>query len=249
MTVSKNVAQWQRAVRRALEEVANANDKKGGEKYFLGAIQFIGVKAPRMKAVERELRATWASADVEEQADFGYALQASPFMEERQIGQIVLERVVKKLAPMDVVKRLEPIFDEHVRDWATCDALAGRVLRRCLVDDDARTRIVAWSKAKNTWRQRGSAVAFVNEAKHGKYDDDIVTVCERIVKTNERFVQLGCGWALRELSLVDRPRVLRFLDDNARFVSSEGWRYATEKLPASVKATAKAARQQAMQSR
>lgn len=67
-------------------------------------------------------------------------------------------------------------------------------------------------------------------------------MCSRIVKTPERFVQLGCGWVLRELSLVDRPRVLKFLEDNERFISSEGWRYATEKLPPSLKASLKASK-------
>jgi 3-methyladenine DNA glycosylase AlkD len=233
---------WRSAVRAALDAAARDDDKAWGEKYFLGAIKFIGVKSPRMKPIERALRSTWASAPVDEQAAFGFVLQTSPFMEERQIGQIVLERVVRKLAPLDVVQELEPIFDEHVRDWATCDALAGRVLRYCLVDEKARKRIVSWSNARSTWRQRASAVAFVNEAKHGQYDREILDVCERIVNSRERFVQLGCGWVLRELSLHDRPRVLKFLQDYKREMSAEGRRYAIEKMPASVKAELKKSR-------
>jgi 3-methyladenine DNA glycosylase AlkD len=233
---------WRAAVRRELDAAASDETKEWGEKYFLGVIDFIGVTGPKLKAIERALRSTWASAPPDVLLAFGLQMQTSRFMEERQVGQLVLDRVVKKIAPLVLVEKLEPIFDTHVRDWATCDALAGRVLRHCLVDARARKRIITWSRAKNTWMQRASAVAFVNEARHGKYDDDVIDVCTRIVKTDERFVQLGCGWVLRELSLVDRPRVLAFLEDNARFVSSEGWRYATEKLPAPVKAAAKARR-------
>lgn len=229
------MAAWKKSVRAALDAEASAETKKRGEKYFLGAIEFIGVTGPRMKAIERTLRPSWKSASIDDQLAFGLALQSSGFMEERQIGQLVLDRVVKKVNKPALVAELEPIFEAHVRDWATCDALAGRLLRYCLDDDKAHKRIIGWSKSKNRWMQRASAVAFVNEARHGHYDDDIIDVCSRLVKTPERFVQLGCGWVLRELSLVDRPRVLKFLEDNDRFISSEGWRYATEKLPASLK--------------
>lgn len=236
MRVTANVRTWTTAIRASLDDAASDDVKRWGEKYFLGAIEFIGVKGPRMKAIERDLRALWKNAPVQERAALGFALQRSRYMEERQIGQIVLESACKKLDPGAVLDELEPIFDEHCRDWATCDALAGRVLRSMLPDAKARKRIVSWSKARNTWRQRASAVAFVNEAKQGTYDDDIIEVCARIVKTDERFVQLGCGWALRELSLADRPRVLQFIADNAAHMSREGLRYATEKLPAALKA-------------
>lgn len=232
-----NVSQWKRDVRTALDAEASDETKEWGEKYFLGVIDFIGVKGPRMKAIERTLRANWNDAPVDEQAALGFALQTSKFMEERQIGQLVLDRVIKKIDANALVDELEPIFAKHVRDWATCDALAGRVLRRCLIDVKARKRLVStWSRSKNTWMQRASAVAFVNDAKHGHYDDDVIEVCTRIAKTPERFVQLGCGWALRELSLVDRPRVLHFLEDNKAHVSREGLRYALEKMPPSVRA-------------
>jgi 3-methyladenine DNA glycosylase AlkD len=63
-----------------------------------------------------------------------------------------------------------------------------------------------------------------------------VTVCERVVKNPERFAQLGVGWVLRELSVVDRPRMLRFLSDHHAELSREGLRYAVEKLPPKLRA-------------
>jgi 3-methyladenine DNA glycosylase AlkD len=230
---------WSKDVRRALEAKADPRVKASMEKYFLGAIDFIGVQAPIMKSIERALRPVWKTAPVEERAAFALELLRAPFMEERQIALIVLGPLVKKL-PDALLDSIEEIFDEHVRDWATCDGLCSQVLRPMLVRPAARKRIKSFSRASNLWRQRASAVAFVNEARHGLYDDDIIEVCSRIVKNPERFVQLGCGWALRELSLVDRPRVLAFIDEHAQFFSREGLRYATEKMPAPVKAAAHA---------
>lgn len=47
---------------------------------------------------------------------------------------------------------------------------------------------------------------------------------------SERFVQLGVGWVLRELSLADLKLVTKFIEKNKRHFSREGLRYATEKM-------------------
>lgn len=154
---------------------------------------------------------------------------------------MVLAPLMKQPIGVTLLDDIERIFDDTVRDWATCDGLCSTALRALLPNAAARKRIKAWSRTSEsearTWKQRASAVAFVNEARHGQYDDDVIEVCARIVKNPERFVQLGCGWVLRELSLVDRPRVVKFIDDHAQHLSREGLRYATEKLPAAVKKT------------
>lgn len=230
-------------MRRALQSAADPAAREWSRKYFLDAIDFIGVKAPQLKTIERALRPTWASAPRQQQVALAFELLRSAYMEERQVALLILGPHMKHLgahALDESLDDIEGIFDAHVRDWATCDGLCGRALRPLLVLPRARKRIMAWSRTPLvhpacTWKQRASAVAFVNEAKHGHYDDDIIEVCARIVKNQERFVQLGCGWVLRELSLVDRPRVLAFIDEHAKHLSREGLRYATEKLPASVK--------------
>lgn len=102
------------------------------------------------------------------------------------------------------------------------------VLRR---DADARRCIVAWSRARNPWQQRASAVAFVNEARHGRYNPEILSVCRNLVGNPDRFVQLGMGWVLRELFLADRQAVMAFIDRHRSGISREGLRYAMEKMP------------------
>lgn len=46
----------------------------------------------------------------------------------------------------------------------------------------------------------------------------------------ERFVQLGCGWLLREISLSERKRVISFIEKHHESFSREGLRYAIEKM-------------------
>jgi 3-methyladenine DNA glycosylase AlkD len=222
---------FQRAVRQSLNAISDAEVKANYQRYFKGTLPFIGVRGPAVDAVFREHLPSLAKASTDEVVAEAFAMLRSRFAEEKQIGILLLSRQTRRLDD-DFVPSLEPVFEETVHEWATCDGLSGRVLRGLLVRSTvARSRIVSWSLAANQWRQRASAVAFVNEARHGNYNDQILTVCRRIVRNPERFVQLGAGWVLRELFLADRQATLDFIRAHYAWVSREGLRYAIEKMP------------------
>jgi 3-methyladenine DNA glycosylase AlkD len=229
-------SQFARVVRARLTDAADPKVKAAYESYLKNAVRFIGVRMPEVRRVFRELRPALSAHSPEELFAEARTLLLSPFAEEKHIAILLLARVVRT-PPSDFVRRLEPVFDEGIREWATCDGISGRVLRPLLRDPAMRKRIVAWSRSRNQWRQRAAAVAFVNEARHGAHDDIIIGICERIVRNPERFVQLGMGWVLRELSLSDRPRVLGFLRKHYSSISREGLRYAIEKLPTALQKT------------
>ncbi len=109
---------------------------------------------------------------------------------------------------------------------------SGRLLRPLVAADPrACRRIVGWSRARSTWRQRAAAVAFVSLAHRGQHDREILTVCPRIVRTDERFVQLGMGWVLRELWRASPDAVVAFLGTHRARIRREALRYAVEKMP------------------
>jgi 3-methyladenine DNA glycosylase AlkD len=222
---------FHRAVRQSLDAIADPKVKVNYERYFKGTLPFIGVRGPAVNVVFREHLPSLAEMPVDRVVDEAFGLLGSRFAEEKQIGILLLARQTRRLDDT-FLPRLEPVFEQTVHEWATCDGLSGRVLRRLLVKSaDARARIVGWSLAANQWRQRASAVAFVNEARRGEYNDEILTVCRRIVRNQERFVQLGAGWVVRELFLADREAALDFLRSHFAWISREGLRYAIEKMP------------------
>lgn len=145
----------------------------------------------------------------------------------------VLPALLKEQAPL---WKLEDEFDGIVNGWATCDGLCGSVLRPLLPRPELRRRIVSWKDAASPWLQRAAAVTFVNEAKTGLYNAEILEVCRTTVRNPHRFVQLGTGWVLRELSLADRGLVNAFIREHRRGFISEGLRYALEKHPADERA-------------
>jgi 3-methyladenine DNA glycosylase AlkD len=160
-----------------------------------------------------------------------FTLLRARHAEEKQVAVLLLHRYRREL-PADFVRRLEPVFDAGVREWGTCDGISSRVLRHLVLRSPAECRrVVSWSRSRHPWRQRASAVAFVNEARHGKHTPEILRVCERLVDNPHRFVQLGMGWVLRELWLAEPDAVLAFLRTHYPKISRDGLRYAIEKMP------------------
>lgn len=93
-----------------------------------------------------------------------------------------------------------------------------------------------WKDADNLWQQRSSCVSFVKLARFGEHNDVILDICATTVKNSERFVQLGTGWVLRELSLADLDLVTDFIKNNYSCFSREGLRYAIEKMDKNLRA-------------
>lgn len=226
---------FHREVRRRLQRIADPRVKEGAERYFKHQVKFIGVAAPQLRGVAREVE-PWLEGDPERLMAECFKLMHSDLAEEKHVGIALLSRNLKRL-PADFLRRLEPVFDQTVSDWGACDHIGGKILRPLIGDSAARKRIVGWRNAKSPWRQRVSAVAFVNEAKRGNHNRSILIICSTLVKNRDRFVQLGMGWVLRELYLADAGAVLSFLRRNYPRINREALRYAIEKMPKALQTT------------
>jgi DNA alkylation repair enzyme len=198
-----------REVRRCIVERADLAVMEGAERYFKNQLWFLGLNAPGIREVTREVE---------------------PLFEGRPISQVVGECF--RLAFHRGPRRGTSAY------WGACDHIAGRVLRPLVSTSPRwRKRIVSWRNAKSPWRQRVAAVAFVNEARHGRHNREILTICRALVRNPDRFVQLGMGWVLRELFLADREVVLDFLRQHYPSINREALRYAIEKMPKSLQST------------
>jgi len=225
------VASLEKLVRRTLVQNRNALNAANYERYFKHVIKFYGIKTPRLNELFRQLyHETISDIDVPSRIDLAYRLFEAKVAEEKKLAISILLRNVKHLTKQHIPK-FARVIDSHVYDWATCDGLAGRVIGRMIKRDaDIAGRVHPWRKARDLWRQRASCVAFVGVARFGELNDTIIDICSTCIRNQERFVQLGAGWVLRELSLADRDLVVDFIKSNYDHFSREGLRYAIEKM-------------------
>ncbi len=93
-------------------------------------------------------------------------------------------------------------------------------------------KLPAWTRSKNRWRRRASAVALLQEAKAGRNTESIFRICTLLRDDADDMVQKGVGWILKE-AYPARPREVReFLSDWRATAPRLLLRIAAEKMPA-----------------
>lgn len=128
-------------------------------------------------------------------------------------------------------KRFARWIDDYVHNWAHCDGVASWLLTACIENEPAlRDKLIPWTRSRNRWKRRASAVSFLQEAKRGRSVDYIFDVCSRLEKDADVMVQKGVGWLLKE-TYPKRP------EETVEYVRSRSFprlvvRYAAEKMSA-----------------
>jgi 3-methyladenine DNA glycosylase AlkD len=214
------------------------------EAYLKHVIPFRGVKMADVRAVlhrwyaDQELD---SRLSLKEQKALALALFHQEHAEDKIAGILFLQEILLPAGAIEWredLPRFADLFREGwIDDWNTCDWFCVKVLGPLVVrEGEACARAIAqWKTVENLWQRRASGVAFVNLAKKG--DDNfagftalLLETCAATVRHQERFSQTGTGWVLRELSRADPQRVRLFVRDYICDFSSEGLRYAAQKL-------------------
>ncbi len=89
-----------------------------------------------------------------------------------------------------------------------------------------------WNQSDNRWKRRASVVVFTRRvAKGGRFIDEALALCEKLIWDEEDLVRKGVGWALKDNMRADKERVLRYVKSlRRRGVSSVVTLYAIRDL-------------------
>ncbi|MBF0433293.1 MAG: DNA alkylation repair protein [Fibrobacteria bacterium] len=227
MSIASNRAELVKALKKTGDPVI----RKGQEKYFKSVLKFYGIKVPGLKSLFTDWYGTlFHKQKLESHIALSRLLLASDYGEEKYLAVMLLTKIIKKLNYAHL-SFFEEMLDNHVYDWATCDGIAGKLLTEMIKTDERVVRgLLSWPGSENIWRTRAANVAFVKLARFGNHNDEIISIAEKSISCSERFVQLGAGWVLRELSQADKKRVVTFIKKHYSKFSREGLRYAIEKM-------------------
>lgn len=221
---------------------ANPQTKEWFEAYLKGVIPYRGLKLPQVRSHLKNWVPSLDSFPAAERISIAFALLYADYGEDKLAGILLLQ---EKLIPEGLIEAHEflPQFaqvfqDGAIYDWSTCDWFCMRVLKTMVKREGelcART-IASWQAADSLWQRRASCIPFVSLAKHGDQNfpgfiDLTLEVCQTVVQSEERFSQTAAGWLLRELWLAAPDQVVNAIEADISNFSSEGLRYATEKMP------------------
>eukprot|EP00899_Mesostigma_viride_P020351 jgi/Mesvir1/28317/Mv04837-RA.1 len=234
-----------------LEVIADAKTKDWYEDYMLHVIPYRGVKMPELR---KELKA-WmnrlclnGSVSATQKKELAQELMQSTFAEDKFAAMLIYQEFLIAgghcgLADLSV---FADWFDQKLLyDWSTCDWLCVKVIGPVAVGagKEGVDAVAGWKDAANMWRRRAACVSFVNFAKLGDanfpgFIDTLLAVCDITVQTDEKWIQSGTGWVLREVSTASQDaleKVQRFVEGHLAHFSREGLDKALEKMPNATK--------------
>jgi 3-methyladenine DNA glycosylase AlkD len=141
-------------------------------------------------------------------------------------------RVSDEFKSQDIA-RFESWIEKFVSDWAGCDTLCGPLGLFVLKFPDSVSRIFKWTKSKNRWFRRASAVSLIVSLRKGELLKEAFKTADALLPDEDDMVQKGYGWMLKEASNVFPKEVFDFVNARKSKMPRTALRYAIEKLPPS----------------
>jgi 3-methyladenine DNA glycosylase AlkD len=224
-----------RALKR-LSRPAGAAGRFDASRYFRGAadLGFYNVGAPEVRALAREIyeanRARWTIGHA---TAFAESLITDRYLEVKAVGIEVMARYRRSFTP-----RLLPVWKRwlarnHSANWATTDAICGSLIGPLLVRyPELAGPVRGWSRDRNMWVRRASAVALIPSVRGGAALDIAYGVAHALHGDREDLIRKAVGWLLREAGKSDAARLERYLRKNGPSVPRTTVRYAIERFPA-----------------
>ena len=128
---------------------------------------------------------------------------------------------------------LDAVADDF-RSWSHIDHFCTEVMAPLLFKFSEKTLALLekWNHSPNRFKRRASVVAFThNVAKSAKFTDQVLRLCENLIRDDEDIVRKGVGWALKDNMRSAPKRILPFVKDlRRRGVSSTITLYAIRDL-------------------
>ena len=197
------------ATEKAFRYQENREKAAGAFAYMKEIAPFIGITAPYRRRLTKE---AWKSLRAPTSDELGKAALALMQLPEREYHYAAYDLIETWIDTTD-----DYFLAEHVERllittpwWDTVDGLVNAAVSPLCYRYDATEIINDWSDSGNTWLIR----AAIGHQRGWKRDTDIERVfeiCDQHWSNQEFFIAKAIGWALRDITRIDKRSVQRFL--------------------------------------
>lgn len=218
-----------------LKVKSTEQNKITAQRFFKHDIRVYGVRSAEVGQISKEA-IPWTKAwSKEEIFALAEELWKSGMMEETFIACSFCMSVHKKFSASDL-----PLFkhwiDRYIDNWASCDTFCNHTIGTMLMKfPEVRPEVIGWSKSKNLWMRRASAVSYIVPARKGLYLEAMFEIAETLLLDQEDMVQKGYGWMLKVASSNYLDPVFQFVMERKAVMPRTALRYAIEKMPDAMK--------------
>jgi 3-methyladenine DNA glycosylase AlkD len=221
-------------IRRALARLSRSAGSFDARRYFRGGADLrfynvgAGVLREMAKAIYRAHRGAWT---IDRALPLADALIRDDHLEMKGVGIELLACYRADFTPrlLSVWKRW--LAQGHSNNWATTDGICGSLIGPLVLASPALVpRVAAWSRHRNMWVRRASAVGLIASARRGSALDAVYGVAKRLHGDREDLIQKAVGWMLREAGKADPVRLEGYLRANVTLIPRSTFRYAIERF-------------------
>lgn len=221
-------------IRRELKKRSDFHTKTTGQRFFKEKIKLYGVKTSIVTKIAKEFYNRIKDLPKEQIFSLCDELLESGYMEESFIAFKWAEYLkIYELKDFNVMERW---LKNNITNWASCDTFCTHALGSFIEQYPEKIKhLKKWTKYKNRWMRRASAVALIAPIRHGKFLKDVFEIAELLLEDQDDLVQKGYGWMLKEASGNYQKDVFNFVMKHKKSMPRTALRYAIEKMPKELK--------------
>jgi 3-methyladenine DNA glycosylase AlkD len=221
-----------RTVRRALGAVAEPARAPAMQAYMKSTMPYLGVPAPKLKTVCRELFASYPFADAGAWRDDVIGVwRAAEHREERYAAiRLSRHRNAKAFQTLDTL----PMYEEMIVTgawWDYVDEIAAHPIGGLLEAHprEMKRTMLAWSRSDDMWKRRTSILCQLGFGE--ETDTKFLHACiEPSLASKEFFLRKAIGWSLRQLAKHAPKEVVRYVEEHDAELSGLSKREALKHL-------------------
>ncbi|MBI4896373.1 MAG: DNA alkylation repair protein [Candidatus Aenigmarchaeota archaeon] len=222
-------------IRNELTQHVDQTYKKQSYYFYKEPIKLYGVRSATVKKIAQTSFAQIKSWNKQDNIALCEQLLASGYNEEHAIAFNLLFRFKKKYEPADF-ETFERWLQKYVSNWSSCDDFCTHALGYFIFTfPELLPHVYAWTKDKNRWMRRASAVALIYSVRKQKVLSQILKTADALLIDQDDMVQKGYGWMLKEASDDFPKEIFDYVMKHKQAMPRTALRYAVEKLPVAMK--------------
>jgi 3-methyladenine DNA glycosylase AlkD len=176
-----------------------------------------GISTPDFYAIAKKYRSALKQLSFEKRLALAERFFRSGYGGQMSFGITLLKLNVNEMTPRDFGV-LETVGD-CLNNWGSVDGFCIDVLQPLLLKypEEMLKILREWNRSESLWKRRASVVVFTRKVgASGRFTDEALELCDRLIWDEEDYVRKGVGWALKDVMRGDKKRVLEYVKELRR---------------------------------
>jgi len=217
-------------IRRDLKKERDDTYKKGALRFFTESIKLYGVRTPKVRKIAQKHWQKIKNYNKKTILALCEELLKSNYNEEATIAFSFAKKLEKDYTLSDY-KIFERWVKKYLTNWAMVDDFTTHAFGALLFKyPTLLAKTFLWTKSKNVWVRRSSAVTLIHFAKKKQWRPEYFLTADALLLDTEDLVQKGYGWMLKEVANHYEDKVFEYVIKNKKRMSRTALRYAVEKM-------------------